>query len=213
MSLDHGGPQTFFQGSKNILFAQKALFSSKKFENILFWGFYCLACNLAKITSRRLSAWFLYPSRFAIWCRSAMISLRTSMLEFWHRESKTVWTKRRISGSWHFSATWVHKGKILSIIPIMTVRRGGGKIRALQHSMGNFRLFVFFCKKYGFSSPVLPRKKSVTPTIGTSLRIQPLNTEGVWVIQESSLDHVTVYTSDFRTVEKCGSLHLPSKFT
>jgi hypothetical protein len=60
--------------------------------------------------------------------------------------------------------------------------------------------------RYAEALKTLCDENSLEQLIHQPTRIQPLNTAGGWTIQESLLDHV--YTSDFRTVEKCGSLHL-----
>jgi len=62
--------------------------------------------------------------------------------------------------------------------------------------------------RYAEALKILCDENSLEQLIHQPTRIQPLNTAGGWVIQESLLDHV--YTSDFRSVEKCGSLHLSS---
>jgi len=61
--------------------------------------------------------------------------------------------------------------------------------------------------RYAEGLKALCDENSLEQLIHQPTRIQPLNTAGGgWVIQESLLDHV--YTSDFRSVEKCGSMHL-----
>jgi len=60
--------------------------------------------------------------------------------------------------------------------------------------------------RYAEALKMLCDENSLEQLIHQPTRIQPLNTASGWVIQESLLDHV--YTSDFRSVEKCGSLHL-----
>ncbi len=62
--------------------------------------------------------------------------------------------------------------------------------------------------RYADALKALCDENSLEQLIHQPTRIQPLNTAGGWAIQESLLDHV--YTSDFRSVEKCGSLHLSS---
>ena len=60
--------------------------------------------------------------------------------------------------------------------------------------------------RYSEALKTLCDENSLEQLIYQPTRIQPLNTAGGWVIQESLLDHV--YTSDYRSVEKCGTLHL-----
>jgi len=60
--------------------------------------------------------------------------------------------------------------------------------------------------RYSETLKTLCDENSLEQLIHHPTRIQPMNTAGGWVVQESLLDHV--YTSDFRSVEKCGSLHL-----
>ena len=60
--------------------------------------------------------------------------------------------------------------------------------------------------RYAEALKTLCDENSLERLIHQPTRIQPLNTAGGWVIQESLLDHV--YTSDYMSVEKCGSLHL-----
>ena len=60
--------------------------------------------------------------------------------------------------------------------------------------------------RYAEALKTLCDENSLEQLIHQPTRIQPLNTAGGWVIQESLLDHV--YTSDYMSVEKCGSLHL-----
>ncbi len=62
--------------------------------------------------------------------------------------------------------------------------------------------------RYADALKTLCDENSLKQLIHEPTRIQPLNTSGGWIIQESLLDHV--YTSDFRCVEKCGSMHLSS---
>jgi hypothetical protein len=60
--------------------------------------------------------------------------------------------------------------------------------------------------RYAEALKTLCDENSLEQLIHQPTRIQPLYTASGWIIQESLLDHV--YTSDFRTVKKCGSLHL-----
>ena len=60
--------------------------------------------------------------------------------------------------------------------------------------------------RYSEALKTLCDENSLEQLIHQPTRIQPLNTASGWVIQESLLDHV--YTSDYRSVEKCGTLHL-----
>ena len=60
--------------------------------------------------------------------------------------------------------------------------------------------------RYSETLKTLCDENSLEQLINHPTRIQPMNSADGWVVQESLLDHV--YTSDFRSVEKCGSLHL-----
>ena len=60
--------------------------------------------------------------------------------------------------------------------------------------------------RYVESLKILCDENSLEQLIHHPTRIQALNTVKGWEIQESLLDHV--YTSDFRSVDKCGSIHL-----